>query len=267
MVTSKVIQQETQHLQNLIHPNWPVSKHIKAYSTTRLGGISKTPYDSFNLGFHTDDQLESVTHNRNLLKKILDLPAEPIWLSQVHNNHVIQADQINPNEKHPEADASYTHQKNIICAVLTADCLPVFLCDEDATCVAAIHAGWKGLAAGVIEATIKKLGVPGEKLFAWLGPAIGPDVFEVGDEVKEQFVAHDAAALDAFKPSPNNRWLANLYLLAQQRLQHHYVTKIYGGDFCTYTDKDRFFSYRRDKVTGRMGHLIWIEGVIEGVKS
>ena len=185
----------------------------------------------------------------------LQLPAEPIWLNQVHGIEAVQADTA---QRSVTADAAYTRQPNTVCTILTADCLPLLICDKNATCVAAIHAGWKGLAAGVIEATLKNIGIPGENLLVWLGPAIGPNVFEVGDEVRKQFIAHDPAAKQAFKINENNRWLADIYLLAKQRLAHYHVNEIYGGDFCTYSDKEFFFSYRRDHQTGRMASLIWI---------
>lgn len=244
-----------------ITPNWPAPKTIKAYSTTRKGGFSEGIYASLNLGLHVDDDLDTVKRNRSLLQTELHLPTEPVWINQVHGIYVLQADQTS-SLSDKTADASYTRQSNIVCTVLTADCLPILLCDHNASCVAAIHAGWRGLAAGVIEQTIKTMHIPGSELLAWLGPAIGPEAFEVGDEVKQQFCAVDPAAECTFKPSKNNRWLADIYSLAKQRLVQCGVTAVYGGEYCTYSDTERFFSYRRDGKTGRMASMIWIENSV-----
>jgi YfiH family protein len=241
---------------DFIAPNWPAPAKIKAYSTMRAGGFSQAPFANFNLSYSVGDDAEVVKKNRGLLRDSLQLPTEPFWLSQVHGVNVVKV------EKHSApvtADASYTRQQNTVCVVSTADCLPVLLCDRNATCVAAIHAGWRGLAAGVIEQTINALQIPAQDLLVWLGPAIGPEVFEVGEEVFQQFCAVDQNAAQAFKPSINNRWLANIYLLAKQRLTKCDVTAIYGGEYCTYSDSGRFFSYRRDKQTGRMASLIWMD--------
>lgn len=241
----------------LIEPSWPAIKKVKAYTTTRHGGVSPTPYDSLNLAKHSGDASENIDKNRALLAHALRLPNEPFWLSQVHGNHVV------PAQSHPtyiSADAAFTFEPNIVCTVLTADCLPILLCDQSANWVAAIHAGWKGILAGVIEATLKQVSVSENKILAWLGPAIGPNAFEVGEEVRQQFIAIDPTSSTAFKPYKQDRWLANIYQLANQRLSSCGITQIYGGELCTYSNPSDFFSYRRDKQhTGRMASLIWLE--------
>ena len=247
-----------------IIPDWPAPHWVRACSTTRSGGASGPPYDSLNLAEHVGDAAEKVTENRARLKQVLDLTAEPVWLTQVHGTRVVDAAAISGT---PEADGSYSRQTGVICAVLTADCLPLLLCDEQGSRVAAVHVGWRGLAVGVIEAALQHLGDT-RHLMAWLGPAIGPRNFEVGDEVREIFVTHDPAAQQAFQPSPAGRWLVDLYQLARQRLNAQGVTRIYGGEWCTYSESQRFYSYRRDGVTGRMATLIWIEtGEREKIKG
>lgn len=238
-----------------IRPQWPAPAAVRALSTTRLGGASRGPYAAFNLAGHVGDDPRAVAANRGLLMQQLGLPAEPSWLQQVHGRAVVPAW---PNGATTEADASFGVGPGAVCAVLTADCLPVLLCDRDGTRVAAAHAGWRGLAAGVLEAAVDALQVPGSRLMAWLGPAIGPRAFEVGDEVRAVFLAHDAAAASAFQPSPAGRWLADLYVLARQRLAERGVTDVHGGGLCTFSDGRRFYSYRRDGTTGRMATLIWL---------
>jgi YfiH family protein len=238
-----------------IRPGWPAPAKVRAVSTTRLGGTSRGPYAAFNLADHVGDVPGAVASNRSLLMQRLALPAEPSWLQQVHGRAVVPAQ---PNGAPREADASFSLGPGAVCAVLTADCLPVLLCDRDGARVAAAHAGWRGLAAGVLEAAVEALQVPGARLMAWLGPAIGPRNFEVGDEVRAVFLAHDSAAAPAFRPSPAGRWLADLYILARQRLAETGVTEVYGGGLCTFSDQRRFYSYRRDGTTGRMATLIWL---------
>jgi len=238
-----------------ITPDWPAPPRVRACSTSRSGGVSGPPFDSLNLAGHVGDDTEKVAENRARLKQVLDLPVEPVWLKQVHGTSVVDAAGVNGI---PEADGSYSRKTGVVCAVLTADCLPLLLCDEQGSRVAAVHAGWRGLAAGVIEAALSKMGAPGEML-AWLGPAIGPQHFEVGLDVRELFVAHDGAAQYAFQPNPAGRWLADLYQLARQRLNAQGVTRIYGGEWCTYSESQHFYSYRRDGMTGRMATLIWLE--------
>jgi YfiH family protein len=239
-----------------MYPHWPAPAHVKAVSTTRSGGVSQSPYDSLNLADHVGDDRTAVGENRRRLRQREALPAEPLWLNQVHGNRVVDAAS---GGQQPSADASFSRQPGVVCAVMTADCLPVLFCDRAGSAVAAAHAGWRGLAAGVLEATVDALGVPPGQLLAWLGPAIGPDAFEVGAEVRESFIAEQAQAAAAFVARPNGRWLADLYQLARLRLQAAGVSALYGGGFCTYADRARFYSFRRDRTTGRMASLIWLE--------
>jgi hypothetical protein len=220
--------------------------------------VSCPPYDSFNLAEHVGDDTQAVATNRAILAETLKLPTEPLWLTQVHGTQAIAAQSTYLNST---ADATYTHQTGQICVVLTADCLPVLLCDRQGTTVAAVHAGWRGLAAGILETILQHFQVPAQDILVWLGPAIGPQVFEVGDEVRTAFIQTLPLAQAAFTPSRQGHWLANLYQLAHQRLNQQGVIHIYGGDFCTYTDPARFYSYRRDKITGRMASLIWLQDV------
>ena len=231
---------------------------MRALVTTRLGGVSSAPFASLNLGDHVGDAPEAVAANRRLLRR--HLPSEPVWLQQVHGIKCIDAQlaaTATPTGVATEADAGFTRAPGVVCAVLTADCLPVLLCDEDGSAVAAAHAGWRGLASGVIESTVGAMGLPGERLMAWLGPAIGPDNFEVGGEVRAAFIAHDRRAAEAFVAKPDGKWLCNIYLLARQRLAGLNVRRIASADFCTVNDTEHFYSYRRDGVTGRMASLIW----------
>jgi YfiH family protein len=230
--------------------------NVKALQTTRMGGVSLAPYASLNLGAHVNDDTAAVATNRQLLMPYL--PSEPVWVNQVHGIEVIDAAQSTCLQN---ADAAFTTQLNVVCVTMTADCLPVLLCDKAGTVVAAVHAGWRGLCDGAIEAAVHKMQVPKSEILVWLGPAIGPNAFEVGEEVRAQFIQHDQQATQAFKPH-RDKWLCNMYLIAQQRLNALGVTQIYGGgvneDFCTYTDEARFFSFRRDNITGRMASLIWL---------
>lgn len=248
---------------DLIVPDWPAPACVRAYGSTRAGGISLAPYAGLNLAAHVGDAEHAVRHNRARFAAALALPAAPVWLDQVHGARVVNAAAQGAWCAAPQADAAYAECPDGVCAVLTADCLPLLLCDEQGSRVAAVHAGWRGLAAGVIEAALSKMGPPSEVL-AWLGPAIGPQHFEVGDEVREMFVAHDAEAQHAFRPNPAGRWLADLYQLTRQRLNAQGVTRIYGGEWCTYGESQRFYSYRRDGVTGRMATLIWLSETIAG---
>lgn len=236
----------------LIVPDWPVPANVRMLVTTRAGGVSTGPYASLNLGDHVGDAPAAVAENRRRLRALL--PAEPVWLRQVHGIRCIDAALARAAE---EADASCTRARGTVCAVLTADCLPVLLCDTAGSVVAAAHAGWRGLAGGVIEATAGAMNVPGEELLAWLGPAIGPANFEVGDEVRASFMAHDPEATRAFTPLTGGKWLCDIYQLARQRLAALGIHRVASADFCTVRDADRFFSYRRDGVTGRMASLIW----------
>ncbi len=239
-----------------IQPDWPAPTPIKALSTTRLGGISQPPYDSLNLGLHVNDDHDKVLNNRRWLTRSAGLPSSPLWLEQVHGTRVIDA-----NDWHAgiEADALFSRQAGQVCPVMTADCLPVLFCDDDGKMVAAAHAGWRGLLNGVLENTVSQFSCSANKILAWLGPAIGPQQFEVGSEVFDTFCSHSAAAGQAFRPHRSGHYLADIYLLARQRLNRLGVDKIYGGEHCTVAEADQFFSYRRDGETGRMASLIWIE--------
>jgi YfiH family protein len=241
-------------LEHCIVPDWPVPKNVRALQTSRKGGVSISPYDYFNLGDHVGDTLHAVAHNRQLLASIM--PNEPVWLKQVHGNVVIDAGVAGCLH---QADAEISRYRGEVCVVMTADCLPVLLCDEAGTVVGAAHAGWKGLAAGVIEATVMAMNIEPNKLLAWLGPAISQRAFEVGEDVREVFVAQHAQASEAFLPSAGGKWMADIYLLAHQRLKGLGVSRIYGGEHCTYSESASFFSYRRDGITGRMGTFIWLD--------
>lgn len=233
-------------------PDWPAPVWVKACITTRSGGISAAPFDSFNLGEHVEDDPVAVTKNRQRL--ISQLGCRPAWLRQVHGVAVVPAE---PGEV-LEADASWTATPGVACTVMTADCLPVLFCDRAGSRVAAAHAGWRGLAGGVLEATLDALAVAPEDVLAWLGPAIGPQAFEVGAEVREAFMAVHPQAAEAFVASVNpGRYMADIYQLARIRLAARGVTAVYGGGFCTYSDP-RFYSYRRAAQTGRFASLIWL---------
>ena len=249
---------------DFIIPNWPAPINIHALQTSRYGafgegaknGFSLAPYNNLNLGSHVGDSPMHVMQNRQFLRQFL--PSEPVWLNQVHGINVVDAAQT---DCLPEADASFTNCKNVVCVTMTADCLPILVCDTAGTIVASIHAGWRSLCNGVVEAAIStmraKLPVNSANLMAWLGPAIGPNAFEVGAEVREQFLAQDASAQLAFKPH-KNKFLCDIYTLAKQRLNHLGITQIYGGGECTYSHSENFFSYRRDIVTGRTATLVWL---------
>lgn len=237
-------------------PNWEAPKNIKAVVTSRLGGASQGVYSSFNLGTRTGDSKEHVVANREHLAHDWGWKHPPQWLHQVHGTEVVHAD---GSDYEYEADASWTRTVGMPCVVLTADCLPVIFCDQKGSAVAAAHAGWKGLASGVLEATIRSMDVHPWELMAWLGPAISQQYFEVGPEVKEAFVNHFPGAGQAFLPGREDRWMGDLYLLARQRLSAAGVDKVLGGGFCTYADSNRWFSYRRDGGhSGRMATVVWI---------
>ena len=240
----------------LLRPDWDLPAGVGALLTTRAGGQSVGPFASFNLGGHVGDDPLAVAANRARLRGFV--PADPLWLSQVHGAAVANAD---VSEGVPEADAVLARSSRRVCAVLTADCLPALLCDDDASVVAAAHAGWRGLAAGVLENTVREMGVPPHRLRAWLGPAIGPAAFEVGDEVRAAFVAYDPEAATAFVARPvAGKWLADLFVLARRRLVAAGVTRVSGGGVCTVSAPQRFYSYRRDGVTGRFASMVWLEG-------
>lgn len=231
--------------------------NVQGIMTTRQGGVSLPPYDSLNLGDHVGDDKSAVKINRTLLVEKLALPQQPIFLNQTHSTKVLRLPCFDGADLN--ADAVYSNQPNQVCLVMTADCLPVLFTNKQGNEVAAAHAGWRGLCDGVLEETVKQFRAPKEEIIVWLGAAIGPQVFQVGKEVVEQFVAKDPEAKQAFIPDPKaeNKFLGNLYQIAKQRLNALGITEIYGGEHCTYSEKERFFSYRRDGKTGRMASLIW----------
>ena len=242
-------------MNKLILPDWPMPATVKACSTTRHGGISEFPYDSLNLGTHVGDIVASVVANRQSLVEQAGLPQMPVWLEQVHGTRVLHLDGKTLSDV--QADAVYSRVAGQVCAVMTADCLPVLFCSSAGDEVAAAHAGWRGLCAGVLEQTLAQFNAGSSSIIAWLGPAIGPQQFEVGEEVKQAFIQIDAQFAIAFTPS-GSKYLADIYLLARLRLQAAGIHAIYGGDRCTVTEKQHFFSYRRDGITGRMASLIWL---------
>ena len=237
-------------------PNWSAPANVRAVCTTRQGGVSEAPFDSLNLGDHVGDNPYMVARNRLLVGEVLNLPTEPLWLRQVHGVAVCGMD---TPVCYPEADASVAFAPNQVCVVMTADCLPVLFCDKAGTRIAAAHAGWRGLEAGVLERTVAAMQCDPSDILAWMGPAIGATAFEVGDEVRTAFMQHDPAAAQAFQVTgQDGKWLADIYWLARQRLNAVGVNEISGGEYCTYSDAERFFSYRRDGQTGRMAALIWM---------
>jgi YfiH family protein len=237
-----------------IVPDWPAPKRVRALVTTRTRGSSRGPYASFNLGAHVGDDPAAVERNRERLRA--SLPADPVWLQQVHGTEVVDAATAPPLAR---ADAAVARTRHVVCAVLTADCVPVLLADGGGDAVAIAHAGWRGLAAGVVEAAVARMDVPAASVIAWLGPAIGPRAYEVGREVREAFVRRDAAAVAAFAPGRDDRFLADLFMLARQRLAAAGIAAVYGGGHCTYTEAERFYSYRREPTTGRLASLVWID--------
>ncbi len=242
-----------------ITPDWPAPANVHAFMTTRAGGVSLPPFDTFNPASHVDDDPAAVAENRRRLGQWL--PAEPLWLNQVHGCDVVTLPFS--EERPPAADAAVAFRPGEVRAVLTADCLPVLFCDDAGDVVAAAHAGWRGLAGGVLEAAVAAMNTPPERILAWLGVAIGPNAFEVGGEVREAFISQHPLTGIAFRPSlpgtldeAPRKWLADLYTLARIRLAAIGVTRVHGGGYCTYSDA-RFFSYRREPRTGRMASVIW----------
>jgi YfiH family protein len=236
---------------SVVQPDWPAPPHVRAVVTTRMGGLSSAPYDGFNLALHVGDSRQRVLQNRLLLSQHLDLPVEPAWLNQVHGARVISTQERGDLN----ADAAFSDRQNQPCVVLVADCLPIFICDRTGRRVAVLHAGWRGLAEGVIAATVARF-LPEDDLIAWLGPAIGPCHYEVGAEVKDAF----RSEAERFAPSDKpDRWLFDLYGVARKQLADNGVGEAFGGDFCTYCESARFFSYRRDGATGRIAALIWLD--------
>lgn len=264
------------HADDLIAPAWPAPSNVRAWMTTRRGGISVGAYGGtprasdapshatggLNLGLGSGDAREAVLANRMRLRA--HVPAEPIWLEQVHGVRVVDAASVtglgdSVDDAAIEADASYTDARGVVCAVLVADCMPVLLCDRRGTRVAAAHAGWRGLAAGVLEATLAASGFDPAETLAWIGPAIGPGRFEVGDDVRDAFLTAEATCGAAFVATADGKWLADLPLLARMRLSARGVTEVFESGHCTASDEARFYSYRRDGATGRMAALIWID--------
>ncbi len=238
-----------------LQPDWPAPPSVSAAVSTRLGGYSQGAYNSLNLGEHCGDDPVAVAANRRCVVDALALPTAPGWLRQVHGNRVVRA----PTSGDAEADGIWSDTSGQVCAAMTADCLPVLFCNVEGTVVAAAHAGWRGLADGILEATVSALPVPPQQLLAWLGPAIGPEAFEVGAEVRAAFVDRHPQAQAAFRTGRRaDSFFADLYALARLRLAGAGVHQVYGGGLCTYSDTLRFFSYRRDGVTGRMASMIWL---------
>jgi YfiH family protein len=237
--------------------DWPAAANVHAFTTLRTGpGVSEKPFDRFNLGLKCGDDIGLARENRRRLRA--GLPSEPVWLQQVHGVRVLVADGASkggPDE--PIADASVTRTPGVVLAVLTADCLPALFCNREGTEVGAAHAGWRGLAAGVLEATVAAMASKPEDLMVWLGPAAGPEAYEIGEDVFEAFVEHEAAAIDAFKPTRPGHWRVDLYALARRRLAAMGVNDVYGGELCSISDPMRFYSHRRDGRSGRMASLIW----------
>ena len=242
----------------IIRPDWPAPDRVQAASTTRLGGVSGGVYQGLNLASHVADDNLHVMQNRELLRQALDLPGEPLWLNQIHSSRVIAADDASVANLDLRGDAAWSEQSGKVCAVLTADCLPLLLCDSAGSRVASVHAGWRGLHAGVISSAIAAMSLPGEQIMAWLGPAIGPQAFEVGADVFTAFTARHPDYAQAFQQTDAEHWLCDIYRLAGIELEQAGVSRIYGGGLCTWSDNHRFYSYRRDGVTGRMASLIWL---------
>jgi len=242
---------------SLVYPDWQVPGHINAVCTTRTGGFSKPPFDGLNVGAHVQDDPESVLKNRLWLKNALHLPAEPCWLEQVHGVEVINADRHVQSEP-PVADAAVSHKDNVVLGVMTADCLPVVLCEPEKRIIGIAHGGWRGLAGDILRHTVAAMNCEPVGITAWLGPAIGPQCFEVGDDVWDAFVARDWQMAQFFSATPDQKFLADIYAIARRQLQSLGVQTVTGGEFCTMTDRERFYSYRRDGNTGRMATLVWM---------
>jgi len=245
-----------------IKPDWPHLPTVNVFSTTRLGGVSHAPFDALNLGLHVNDNQGHVRSNRGKVARTLNYACEPLWLNQVHGTNVIDVDNADTIEMltatNAAADGSYTTKTGQVLCVVTADCLPVVITNADGTAVSAVHAGWKGLAAGVLDSALAKFSKH-ESLYAWLGPAIGPDVFEVGAEVREAFLNQNNINEAAFKSHAVGKYMADIYQLARNCLSRNHTVEVTGGDYCTYTQSDLFHSYRRDGVrTGRMATYVWL---------
>jgi YfiH family protein len=242
----------------LIAPDWPAPTQVRAFATTRGAGVSQGVYASLNLGDHVGDEATAVAENRRRLLEYLELPEAPRWLHQVHGTNVVRAQD---GVRVPAADAMWADARDQVCVVLTADCLPVLLCDTAGRRVAAAHAGWRGLAAGILQRTVQALcksGVAACDLLAWLGPAISGPAYEVGSDVREAY-AQDPHAAAGFCANARGRWQLDIAAIARSQLQSLGLDRVYGGSYCTYGDRERFFSHRRDGPCGRQATLIWLE--------
>jgi purine-nucleoside/S-methyl-5'-thioadenosine phosphorylase / adenosine deaminase len=243
-----------------ITPEWSVPARVRCAFTLRTGGISVAPYDSLNLGTHVNDVADAVRENRRRVRESLRLPAEPVWLQQVHGTEVADLDVLGPSPPSPpHADAAVTRAAGRVCVIQVADCMPVLFAARDGSAVGAAHAGWRGLAGGVLEQTVRALGVAPTDLVAWLGPTISQQHFEVGDDVRSAFMSGDPDASSAFVANTRGRWQCDLYRLARRRLATLGVNEVFGAGWCTYAEGARFFSFRRDGQCGRMAALIWLE--------
>lgn len=241
---------------SFMRPDWPAPANIRAASTFRTGGVSRQPYDELNLATHVADDPQAVGENRRILHDALRLPSEPCWLEQIHGDTVVEAS----HRSHPpRADGCVARSSGLVCAILTADCLPVLFCSRSGDRIGVAHAGWRGLAAGILDNTVGALGLPASEIIAWLGPAIGSSSYEVGDEVRIAFLGRDARNSAAFHANTRGRWQCDLYQLARNNLEQLGLTEIHGGGYDTASDEDRFFSYRRDGQCGRMASLLWME--------
>lgn len=243
-----------------IYPDWPVPASVKALSTTCKGGVSTGVWAGLNLGSHVDDDPAAVQANRRQLASVAGLPADPVWLKQVHGSAVVDIANASVN---PEADAAFSSAPGQVCAVMTADCLPILICNTGGTKVAAVHAGWRGLVAGVIVQALRQF--EGDEVVVWLGPAIGPESYEVDDKVRDQFLRLNTPAIDyadVFQVARSGHWYFDLYAAARVGLIAAGVTRVYGGNFCTFAD-ERFYSFRRNGMTGRQASLIWLEDPIK----
>lgn len=240
--------------ENWIPADWPAPEGVVAGTTLRHGGVSSGRFDSFNLGAYVGDDADAVRENRMRFRSYCGLPSEPRWLRQVHGSNVVVEP---PTGEIPEADAAITRHPGVVCVVQTADCLPVIFAAADGTELAVAHAGWRGLADGVLEATVRAMSTDSARLLAWLGPAISQSAFEVGGEVREAFLAHDPAASDCFVQNEQGRWQADLYGLARMRLASAGIEQISGGEYCTFSEPGRFFSHRRDGTCGRMASFVF----------
>lgn len=244
---------------DLILPDWPAPTGIRAAFTLRTGGVSQPPFDTLNIAAHVGDDPRAVAENRRRLRDRLESPAEPAWLEQVHGHRAVDLDRQTASDSLGPADAAVTRTRGRICAIQVADCMPVLFAAADGSAVGAAHAGWRGLAGGVLEAVVGAMRAPPEALLAWLGPAIRQAHYEVGEEVRAAFLSSDPGAATAFAVNSRGRWQCDLYGLARRRLGALGVGHIHGGSWCTYADAGRFFSYRRDGRCGRMAALIWID--------